>query len=226
MATILVISAHPDDETMAAGGTMAMYAAQGHDVHLLETTRGEGGEAGDPPLTDPQRLGEYRERELRAAAERLGVREVAFLPFVDPHMEVGGEASRIDAPLEQFIDAIAEHVRRIEPAIVITHGSDGEYGHPQHIYTYQATRLALAMAGRPLTLMTWNAWYPDAERPRMLNPSDRADTVRDITPWLDAKVAAAMQHRTQHAMFLRNTDAPSVAAMVSHIESFRTIALS
>ena len=222
---VLAISAHPDDETMAAGGTLAMYASEGHDVYLLETTRGEGGEAGDPPLVEPERLGAYREGEVRAAAAALGVCDVFFLPFEDPHMEIGGTASRIDAPLELFVAAIADCLREIQPDVVLTHGSNGEYGHPQHVYTHQATRLALAALGRPVTLLTWNAWYPGAERPRMLNPGDRADVVRDISPWLDAKIAAAMQHRTQHAMFLRNSGAASVADMVTRVESFRTIAI-
>ncbi len=69
MSTILVISAHPDDETMLAGGTIAMYAEQSHTVYLLETTRGEGGEAGAPRLSDLAHLGLYREREVREAAE-------------------------------------------------------------------------------------------------------------------------------------------------------------
>jgi N-acetylglucosamine malate deacetylase 2 len=223
MATILAIAAHPDDETMLAGGTLAMYAEQGHDVYILTTTRGEGGEAGDPPLTDLEQLGAYRERELREAAAALGVREVLFLPFVDPRMEIGGTASRIDAPLEVFVAAIADCLRQVEPDVVLTHGSNGEYGHPQHIYTHQATRLALSSVNRRLTLLTWNAWYAGAERPRMLNHSDRADIVRDVTPWLPAKIAAAMKHSTQHAMFLRNSGMPSVADMVSRVESFRSV---
>jgi LmbE family N-acetylglucosaminyl deacetylase len=222
MATILAIAAHPDDETMLAGGTLAMYAEQGHTVYILLTTRGEGGEAGEPALTDLEHLGAYREREVREAAARLGVREVLFLPYVDPRMEVGGVASRIDASMEEFVADIAGHLRQIQPDIVLTHGSDGEYGHPQHIYTNRATRLALALVGRRCTLLTWNAWYEGADRPRMLNRSDKADIVRDVTPWLEAKIAAAMQHRTQHTMFLRNTGASSVAEMISPIESFRS----
>jgi N-acetylglucosamine malate deacetylase 2 len=130
---------------MFAGGTIAMYAEQGHTVYLLETTRGEGGEAGDPPLSDLEHLGAYREREVREAAALLGVREVMFLPFVDPRMEIGGIAGRIDVSLETFVASIADHLRQLRPDIVLTHGSNGEYGHPQHIYTNRATRLALTL---------------------------------------------------------------------------------
>lgn len=86
MASILVISAHPDDETLFAGGTLAMLAQKGNDVYILETTRGEGGEVGDPPLTSRENLGLFREQEVRNAAEALGVRDIFFLPFVDPYM--------------------------------------------------------------------------------------------------------------------------------------------
>jgi len=90
MASILVISAHPDDETLFAGGTLAKFANQGHDVTILETTRGEGGEVGDPPLTTRENLGAWREQEARNAAKALGVRNIFFLPYVDPFMEING----------------------------------------------------------------------------------------------------------------------------------------
>ena len=77
MRTILAISAHPDDESLFAGGTLALYAEQGHQVYILETTRGEGGEVGEPPLTTKDNLGAYREQEVRKAARALGVRPMS-----------------------------------------------------------------------------------------------------------------------------------------------------
>ena len=221
MASILVISAHPDDETLFAGGTLAMYAEKGHHVTILETTRGEGGEVGEPPLTTRGNLGAFREQEVRKAAQILGVGDIFFLPFIDPHMEINGIARRIDIPLEDFTHAIEDYLQRIRPDVVITHGSNGEYGHPQHIYTYQAARRALANGHREITLMTWCAWYQPSERERILNKDDPADIVFDITPWLGTKIAAALCHQTQHAMFLRNTGAASVEDMVWKTESFR-----
>jgi LmbE family N-acetylglucosaminyl deacetylase len=221
MSTVLAIAAHPDDETMLAGGTLAMYAQQGHDLYLLSTTRGEGGEMGEPPLATRETLGAVRVDEMRCAAAALGAREVFFLPYVDPYMEIGGTAARIDAPLHEFADAIGDYLRRLRPQIVLTHGSDGEYGHPQHIFTHRATRLALAGTGSPAELWSWAAWYENSERERLLNRHDRADIVRDVTPWLEAKVAAALCHRTQHTMFLRNSGAPEVRTMVGTVESFR-----
>jgi LmbE family N-acetylglucosaminyl deacetylase len=101
MTTILAISAHPDDE-LFAGGTLAMFAEQGHDVYILQTTRGEGGEVGEPPLTTPENLGEFREQEARRAARALGARDIFFLPYIDPYMEIDGIARPIDVPLAAF----------------------------------------------------------------------------------------------------------------------------
>jgi len=220
MATILAISAHPDDETLFSGGTLAMYAQKGHDIYILETTRGQGGEVGEPPLTTRENLAAFREQEARRAANKLGVRDIFFLPYIDPYMEINGIARRIEVSLKEFAGAIEAHIQQIRPDLVITHGSNGEYGHPQHIYTHQATRLALGN-GRPRTaLMTWSAWHMPAERERVLNRDDPADIIHDIGPWHDIKVAAALCHKTQHAMFLRNSGAPSVADMVWKIEAF------
>jgi len=220
MATILVVSAHPDDETLFAGGTLACYALKGNDVYILETTRGEGGEVGEPPLTDRENLGPFREQEVRKAAKTLGARDIFFLPFIDPYMEINGIARRIEAPLKIFAEAIGDYIGKIQPNVVITHGSNGEYGHPQHIYTHQATRMALNNAAPQTALLSWSAWYEPSERERVLNRDDRADIICDIGPWLDAKIAAALCHKTQHAMFLRNTGAPSVPAMIWRTETF------
>ncbi|MDJ0984460.1 MAG: PIG-L deacetylase family protein [Desulfobacterales bacterium] len=220
MSTILAISAHPDDETLFGGGTLAKYAQQGHAVFILETTRGEGGEVGQPALTTQENLAAFREQEVRQAAHILGARDIFFLPFIDPYMEVNGIARRIDVPLPKFAAAIETYIRDIRPDLIITHGSNGEYGHPQHIYTHQATRLAIGN-GRPDTaLISWSAWHTPSERERILNQDDKADIITDVSPWHDVKVAAALCHKTQHAMFLRNSGAPSIADMVWKTETF------
>ncbi len=220
MTTILVISAHPDDETLFGGGTLAMYAQKGHDIFILETTRGEGGEVGEPPLTTRANLAAYREQEVREAARILGARNIFFLPYVDPYMEINGIARSIDVPLEDFAAAIEQYVRKIDPELIITHGSNGEYGHPQHIYTHQATRLALNNGRRRSALISWSAWYAPSKLERILNPGDPADMIHDISAWHDIKVAAALCHKTQHAMFLRNSGAPSLPEMVWKTETF------
>lgn len=220
MSTILVISAHPDDETLFSGGTLTRYAQQGHAVFILETTRGEGGEVGEPPLTTRENLAAFREQEVREAVRILDARDIFFLPYIDPYMEINGIARRIDVPLADFAAAIDKYVRKIEPDLIITHGSNGEYGHPQHIYTHRATRLALSNGHTRTALMSWSAWHAPSERERVLNENDEADIITDISPWHDIKVAAALCHKTQHAMFLRNSGASSITDMVWKTETF------
>ena len=212
MTSILAISAHPDDESLFAGGTLAMFAEQGHSVYILETTRGEGGEVGEPPLTTEENLGAYREQEVRNAAQALGVRDIFFLPYMDPYMEINGIARPIDVPLEEFARSIGEYVGKIHPDLVITHGSNG--------FTHRATRMALAIGAPGTSLLSWCAWYQPAAYERILNQDDPADVVHDVTPWLEAKIAAVLCHQTQHAMFLRNSGAASVRDMVRNTESF------
>lgn len=220
MAKILAISAHPDDDIIFSGGSLAMYAEQGHSVYILYTTRGQGGEVGDPPLATRENLGAVREQEAREAARALGAKEVDFLPYIDPYMEIDGTPLPIDVSFDEFTESIRSHMGIVKPDLVLTHGSNGEYGHPQHIYTHHATHKALDYITRPIALATWSAWYEPTKRVRILNRDDRAHIVRDITPWLYAKIAAILCHRTQHAMFLRNTGAASVPDMVIRTESF------
>lgn len=222
MARMLVIAAHPDDEGFASG-YIAKRVSEGDEVYILCTTRGEGGEVGDPPVGPKERLGEVREVEMRTAGAALGVKEVRFLDFVDPHMEIDGVASPIDATMDEFAGAIREHLAELRPDAVLTHGTNGEYGHPQHIFTHRAVWVALADLApwQPRELITWQAWFPDAEVTRSLNPDDPATEVIDIKPWLDAKVAGLEAHRSQHAMFLRNSGRPSVREFVWATESVR-----
>ena len=220
MSTILAISAHPDDETLFCGGTLARYSEQGHVVFILETTRGEGGEVGDPPLATRKTLAVVREQEAREAACALGASDIFFLPFIDPYMEINGIPRRIDVPLYDFANAIDTYIRLLAPDLIITHGSNGEYGHPQHVYTQQATRLALSNGREGIAMMSWSAWHSPSQRERILNQDDAADIIANISPWHDIKVAAAMCHKTQHAMFLRNTGLPSVRDMVWKTEAF------
>ena len=88
----MAVLAHPDDESLGVGGTLAKYAAEGVDVFLVTATRGDGGRfhghrGGDDRASRPQALGNIREAELRAAATVLGVREVSLLDYHDQHLD-------------------------------------------------------------------------------------------------------------------------------------------
>ncbi|MCC7106934.1 MAG: PIG-L family deacetylase [Chloroflexi bacterium] len=220
---VLSVSAHPDDDTLFAGGMLAKLAGEGHEVYSLLTTRGEGGEVGEPPVGPKEQLGQLRELEARAAARELGERDIFFLDFVDPHMEIDGIALPIDATLEEFSRAVSAHLERLRPEVVLTHGQDGEYGHPQHKFTHQAVRAAIRSLApwRPAQFVTWVARTEQNAGERLTNDSDPADKIFDTGQWWERKVAAAMAHRSQHAMFLRNSKQPSVPDMVRKVESYR-----
>lgn len=220
---MVAVSAHPDDDTLFAGGALAHWAADGYDVYTVCTTRGEGGEIGDLDLPSKVDLGKYREQEARCAAAKLCEKDIFFLDFEDPHMEIDGIALPIDAMLEEFSAAIAAHLERLRPDIVITHGRDGEYGHPQHRFTHVATRAAIQRLApwRPREFYTWMARTPENAEERLTNASDAATLSLDVSPWFEQKVAAAMCHRSQHQMFLRNSKQPTVRDMVRRVEHLR-----
>lgn len=140
--TLLAVLAHPDDESLGFGGTLAKYAAEGAHVHLVTATRGESGRYGDgTEHPGPAALGRIRESELRAAARELGVRDVSLLDYVD------GQLDRAD-PVEA-ISRIVAHIRRIRPHVVITFGPEGVYGHPDHIAISQLATAATLAAADP-----------------------------------------------------------------------------
>jgi LmbE family N-acetylglucosaminyl deacetylase len=137
--TLLCVLAHPDDESLGTGGTLAKYAAEGVKTYVISATRGENGrfgEGGERPSAEV--IGTTREAELRAAAMELGVHEVTVLGYPD------GGLDRIDWSAAQ--DVIAGHIRRVQPHVVITFGPDGAYGHPDHIAISQLTTAAIVRA--------------------------------------------------------------------------------
>jgi LmbE family N-acetylglucosaminyl deacetylase len=146
---LMAVLAHPDDESLGMGGTLAKYASEGVDVFLLTATRGDSGRFRGYPLDDPKHpgrlaLANIRELELRAAASALGVREVSILDYRDQHLD--------RANPRQAVANIVRHIRRVQPDIVLTFGPDGAYGHPDHIAISQFTTAAIVAAADPAFL--------------------------------------------------------------------------
>jgi N-acetylglucosamine malate deacetylase 2 len=142
--TLLVVTAHPDDESFPMGGTLAKYAAEGARVVLVSATRGE---AGIPGLgaTETARV---REAELRAAARALGVSRLEFLDYTD------GEFARADEA--QVVAQLLELFGQEQPEVVITFGPEGISGHPDHVATHRFVTRAFErarLAGRLFYLM-------------------------------------------------------------------------
>lgn len=200
---ILGIFAHPDDETILIGGTLALLADRGSEVTILSATRGEGGELGEPPLTRRQSLGKVREQELRCAVRALGGKDVKFLGYEDPTIKEGQEGLAFDANFETLSEQIRMELMQSKPDVILTHGSNGEYGHPAHILVHQAT--AHAARHSQNSMYGISAHFNGHPRPRLANQDDPAHAVLDIRPWFDQKLSAAQCHRTQHALFVRRS---------------------
>jgi LmbE family N-acetylglucosaminyl deacetylase len=194
--TLLAVLAHPDDESLGVGGTLAKYAAEGVDVFLLTATRGEAGRFRGHASDDEQHpgrvaLAEIREAELRAAAAVLGVRDLVVLDYPDLHLD------RADS--REIVQRIAMHLRLVRPDVVVTFGPDGAYGHPDHIAISQFTTAAIvaaadaafARATRPhsvskLYYLAWPESTWTAYQAAIKKMSVRVDGVeRQATPWPD-----------------------------------------
>lgn len=139
---LLCVFAHPDDESLGMGGTIARYAAEGVEIHLLCATRGERGRFGDAPeKPPPDVVGRTREVELWNAARTLGIRGVTFLNYMDGFLD--------RAEPRQAIRRIVHEIRRRRPDVVVTFAPDGAYGHPDHIAISQFTTAAVTAAADP-----------------------------------------------------------------------------
>jgi N-acetyl-1-D-myo-inositol-2-amino-2-deoxy-alpha-D-glucopyranoside deacetylase len=157
---LLLVHAHPDDESLWTGGTIARYAAAGVQVTLVTCTLGEEGEVIPESLRDlavdrADQLGGYRIGELRSACAALGVSD---------HRWLGGpgrwrDSGMVDTPanahprafvvgdLAEQTATLAEVLAEVRPQVVVTYGPDGGYGHPDHIRAHDITIAACAEAG-------------------------------------------------------------------------------
>lgn len=203
---VMVFFAHPDDETMLCGGTLALLSTLGVQLHYLCATRGEGGETGDPPLCTKEELGRVRSAELACAVEQLGGNNLTFLGFTDPEPDAEGVLHPFAKNPDEVVSKLQAHFHRIRPQVLLTHGSNGEYGHPAHILCHQAaTELIRQLGNKAPLLYTFQAAFDGHPRPRLCNRDDPADFILDLPPEaVQRKTAAALCHRTQHALFVRN----------------------
>jgi LmbE family N-acetylglucosaminyl deacetylase len=151
--TLLAVLAHPDDESFGMGGTLALYASQGVDVHLVCATRGEVGEVAPELLEGFESIAKLRESELRCAAGILGLAGVHFLDYRDSGMPGSPDNTHPLALAAQSLDEVARNVvcyiRELKPQVVLTFDPIGGYRHPDHIAIQRATVRAFEQAGNP-----------------------------------------------------------------------------
>jgi N-acetyl-1-D-myo-inositol-2-amino-2-deoxy-alpha-D-glucopyranoside deacetylase len=224
MATLLLVHAHPDDESISTGGVMMKAKAHGHRVVLVTATRGEVGEIYnmDEESSRP-RLGEIRTEELRNATEILGVDRQEFLGYRDSGMvdtdDNKDPRSFHQAKLEDAAAKLAVVFREERPAVVVTYAEDGVYGHPDHIKAHHVTNAALDLLEKedltvkklyytaiPRSMMeAFAQQMPEEARQAMGGnmriagtPDELVTTRVDVHEYVDRKREAFRAHRSQN----------------------------
>jgi LmbE family N-acetylglucosaminyl deacetylase len=210
--TILGVFAHPDDESLACGGTLARASDAGARVVVFCASRGEAGSTSDPALAPPGSLGLVRTRELGEAASVLGIAELVVMDHPDGDLQWTPEA---DLRAE-----IALTIQRCRADAVITFDEDGLYWHPDHVGMHQHTDAAVTSLGPdapPLYYVTIPHGVMraviDAVRGKSGVPSNvslwgldpdafgygakSSTLVVDVRDWVSQKLAALRCHRTQ-----------------------------
>lgn len=190
---LLAVFAHPDDETFRPGGTLALLAQRGVKVHVLTLTRGDAGSCGEPPLCTPDELPIMRARELRCACAALGIQPPRVLDYPDGHLT--------EADPEWVIAEILAVVRQVRPQVLLSFGSDGLSGHPDHILVGQwaaeafrrvegaAVLYAVAVPQSLATRLGIKQVHPV--------PNETIDLSVDVASVWETKLAAMRCHATQ-----------------------------
>lgn len=196
---MLLIFAHPDDESFALGGTIAKYSEQGVNITLVAATKGEAGKAAG--ICKPEDLGLIREQELLRAAEVLGIAKVIFLGYRDKEVPI--------APPLEIIERLIRIIRDVRPQVIITFGADGASGHRDHRAIHHFTKAAIQFAKEPIEL----DWGIPFTLPRLcyVRPGWRlsADKLQEvdytisIAPWSERKWQAILEHQTQQGSRLK-----------------------
>ena len=200
MRSLLIVGAHPDDETFFAGGTLAKYAENGTRVSIVCATRGERGSTAG--LCSIEELPQVREQELRDVARILGADNVYFLDYEDQKLSA--------APIEEVRRQLVEVIRETRPQIVITFDPNGANQHTDHLAISHFTSDAIAAAAD-------HRWYPEIRSPHTverllwtpptllfrlapdtdLRNEPGIDFLIDVREWREKKEAAIRAYRTQ-----------------------------
>lgn len=154
--SLLGIFAHPDDESFGPGGTLARYAAEGAQVHVIIATDGIAGSVEDSShVKEHETLAQVRSTELANAAVALGITSIWSLPYRDSGMRGTPENEHpnalIQQPLEQLTREVLDYIERFRPQVVLTHDPYGGYGHPDHVRVCEATTAAFHLASQGRT---------------------------------------------------------------------------
>lgn len=205
---LAAVFAHPDDETFAAGATLARYAADGIRCELLCATDGDAGRSSDVRVTSREELGRLRRAELHDAARHLGVARVHTLGLPDGALGAGDQ--------DALVGEIVRFLREARPQVVVTFGPEGApNAHRDHRAISRAATAAFFLAGLPTAFadqlegrlaahaplrLYYTSWEPPTADGAIRHHAVPLTARLDARPWNDAKRAAFELHRTQHAL--------------------------
>jgi LmbE family N-acetylglucosaminyl deacetylase len=221
MATLVCFHAHPDDESISTGGTMARAHAAGHRVVLVVATGGEHGESPED-LADGEMLADRRRAETLRSAAELGIARVEFLGYIDSGMTGWDQNAHGDsfwnAPVDEAASKLAAILQEESADTVTLYDWHGNYGHPDHIQVHRVGRRAAELAGTPyvyeatmnrdavVRFMTmakemgqdvdFDPNQTDDGNPFGM-PEDELTTAIDVTEFVGAKRASMQCHRSQ-----------------------------
>lgn len=227
--SVLAVFAHPDDESLAAGGFLARAASRGARTGAVSATWTSQTERGT---------------ELQHALDRLGVGAPRFLGYADAKVpeSARGAVRLLDAPLDEAVGRLVSHIREFKPGVVLTHDWHGGLtGHPDHVHTHQITTLAVEAAGLVdrfpgvgdpwMPRAVFLATHPHSALPmvrelfgsrRAMNsiPDDQVSEIVDVSPWIERKVAAILEHRSE----VERGAAPGIIAALTPAARARLLA--
>jgi len=225
MATVVFLHAHPDDECLTTGGTMARLSAEGHQVVLVTATDGAQGEVPDGLLAGGETLASRRASEVDASAQALGVASLRLLGYPDSGM-VGTDGNAVpgafcNVEVDDAAARLAEVLQEVTADVLVTYDEHGGYGHPDHIQVHRVGVRAAELAGTPglyqatinrdvvLAFMAQavedgvapgggDGQGPSPEEMATIGlPASEITTVVDVAGFIPAKQAAMRCHETQ-----------------------------
>lgn len=205
MRKLLAIFAHPDDEAFGPGGTLAKYAAQGVEIHLLTATRGEAGLWDEESKRNQQgannkelKIHHVREEELLKSAEILGIKKVEFLDYIDGTLS--------NSIYHELAEKIIQKIDNFKPQVLLTTERLGVSGHLDHIAVSMITTYSYFHSEHKVNKLYYHC-LPKERREKELDDYfvyfpegyDQEDiTTRiDFTPFWDKKEAAMRCHKSQ-----------------------------
>lgn len=200
MKKLLAIFAHPDDEAFGPGGSLARYASEGVEIHLLCATKGEAGEhQGDKvhSVNNKAQIGHTREKELLRSAEILGIAKTEFLDFVD--------GTLCNALYHKVAEKIIKKIEAFRPQVIVTTDRLGVSGHLDHIavsmittYSFKQTNIAKKLYYHCLPKNVWDTRMEEyfVYFPEGYDQSEITTRI-DFSSYWAKKVAAMLAHQSQ-----------------------------